>query len=103
MKVRLTNEQLKVLAESLCVQNDLSIECATIRMFGIPEIDDASRQTVETLVSQCPYCGEWTRLEDAETCYCSHSEQDRFSEEEIIFSAENGYHDPCESEEILEE
>lgn len=71
MKIRATNEALGQLAANL-VSNPISID-----FDFLDQLDDVSVQTLHTLVSQCPYCGDWTRLEDGD-CTCSHSEQQKF-------------------------
>lgn len=68
MKTRLTNEEVGALAANL-------VSGPTVVDFELLDhMDDASVQTLSTLVSQCPYCGDYTRLEDGD-CTCSQSEQ----------------------------
>lgn len=96
MKIRATNEALGELAVRLVSGPD------HVDFEFFDRLDDVSLQTLNTLVSQCPYCGDWTRLEDGD-CTCSHSEQQYYCPDDITFSLENGYHDPSELEELPEE
>jgi hypothetical protein len=72
--MKLTNEQIQALARELVDQQETTMEGMAHKMFGTGLLDDTSIQTLSTLVSQCPFCGEWTRLEDGDTCLCSQSD-----------------------------
>lgn len=78
-KIRATNEALAQLAVSLVAGPDV----CDFEFYD--RLDDASIQTLHTLVSQCPYCGDWTRLEDGD-CSCSHSEQQYYCPDDPTFS-----------------
>lgn len=71
MKIRATDEQIGALAVKLVGGAEI-MDASDFELFD--RLDDVSLQTLNTLVSQCPYCGDWTRLEDGD-CSCSHSEQ----------------------------
>lgn len=63
MKIRLTNEQAKDLAELLVVRN-FSLPAALRYLEIKGELDDPSHQTLETLVFSCVGCDTWRRIED---------------------------------------
>lgn len=63
MKIRLTNEQLKDLAEVLVVRN-FSLPTALRYLDIKEELDDPSHQTLETLVFSCVGCDTWRRIEE---------------------------------------
>lgn len=62
MKIRLTNGQAQDLAELLVIRN-FSLPAA-LKYLNLAELDDASHQTLETLVFCCVGCDTWRRIED---------------------------------------
>ena len=86
MKIRATNEALAELAVNLVSEpNHTDFEF-------FDKLDDVSLQTLNTLVSQCPYCGDWNRLEDGD-CPCSHSEQQHWYHENPEFEAQMAWNE----------